>query len=180
MESVDEASKTRALALFGSQELDGFEVGTTRGLKQIHKYLFDGLYDFAGEMRTKNISKDNFRFANSLYLAEVLVAIDKMPEDTYEEIIDKYAEMNVAHPFLEGNGRSTRIWLYLMLKKNLGQCVDWAKVDKNDYFEAIVRSHVNALELRELLRPALTDKINDREVFMKGIKQSYYYEEPGC
>lgn len=178
MENADETSKERALALFDSEELGSFEVGTIHGLQQIHKYLFGGLYDFAGQIRTRNISKDNFKFANSLYLAEILAKIDGMPEDTYENIIEKYAEMNVAHPFLEGNGRSARIWLDLILKKNLGICVDWAKVDKFDYFEAIVRSHVNALELRELLRPALTDKINDREVFMQGIRQSYYYEEP--
>jgi len=178
MEQADEISKKRALALFGSSELGDFEVGTIKGLQQIHKYLFDGLYDFAGEIRKQNISKDNFRFANSLYLPDILAKIDAMPESTYEEIIEKYAEMNIAHPFLEGNGRSARIWLDLILKERLGKCVDWAQVDKNKYFEAIIRSHVNTLELCELLRPALTDQINNREVFMKGIEQSYYYEEP--
>jgi cell filamentation protein len=178
MQNIDEISKERALALFGSKELDNFEIGTTKGLQQIHEYLFDGLYDFAGQIRTQNISKDNFRFANSIFLKDTLKTIEEMPENTFEEIIDKYAEMNIAHPFLEGNGRSTRIWLDLLLKENLGKCVDWARVDKNKYFEAIVRSHVNTLEVHELLRQALTDKINDREVFMKGIEQSYYYEEP--
>ena len=178
MQDIDKQSKARALKLFGSKELDGFAVGTVKGLQQIHKYLFGGLYDFAGEIREKNISKDNFRFANSLYLPDTLKAIEKMSESTYEEIIEKYVEMNIAHPFLEGNGRSTRIWLDLILKKNLKKCIDWSKIDKNDYFEAIIRSHVNPLELKELLRPALTGDINNREVFMKGIEQSYYYEEP--
>ena len=178
MKSIDEISKQRAKELFDSAGLASFEVGTTKGLQQIHQYLFDGLYDFAGEIRTLNISKDGFRFANSLYLKEALQRIEEMPEHTFEEIIEKYAEMNIAHPFMEGNGRSTRIWLDLILKKRLSRCVDWSSVDKNDYFEAIVRSHVKSLELRELLRYALTDKINDREVYMKGIDQSYYYEEP--
>jgi cell filamentation protein len=179
MQKADKTSKERALALFGSRELDGFEVGTVKGLQQIHKYLFGGLYDFAGKIRSQNISKDNFRFANSIFLKDTLKTIEKMPENTFEEIIDKYVEMNVAHPFLEGNGRSTRIWLDLVLKESLGKCVDWARVDKNKYFEAVVRSHVNTLEIRELLRSALTDKINDREVFMNGIKQSWYFEELG-
>ena len=178
MKNIDEISKKRAIELFNSQDLAAFEVGTTKGLQQIHTYLFGGLYDFAGEIRTLNISKDGFRFANSLYLKDVLLRIEEMPETTFEEIIEKYAEMNIAHPFMEGNGRSTRIWLDLILKKNLGKCIDWAAIHKNDYFEAIVRSHVNVTELRELLRTALTDKIDDREVFMKGIEQSYYYEEP--
>lgn len=177
MQDVDQQSKARALQLFDSPELASFEIGTVKGLQQIHQYLFGGLYDFAGQIRTKNISKGNFRFANSLFLPETLKVIEQMPEDSYEAIIEKYAEMNIAHPFLEGNGRSTRIWLDLILKKNLGKCVDWAKVDKNDYFEAMIRSHVKTVELRELLRPALTDQINNREVFMKGIEQSYYYEE---
>ena len=178
MKNVDEASKERALSLFGSQDIINFEIGTILGLKQIHKYLFDDLYDFAGEIRTKNISKGDFRFANVVYLQEVLVKIEKMPEATFEQIIEKYAEMNIAHPFMEGNGRSMRIWLDLMLKKNLSKCIDWQKVDKNEYLSAMIRSHVNNLELQELLRSALTEKINDREVFMKGIEQSYYYEEP--
>ncbi|HMQ95588.1 MAG TPA: Fic family protein [Candidatus Saccharibacteria bacterium] len=178
MQDIDETSKKRALKLFESEILSSFEVGTTKGLQQIHEYLFGGLYDFAGKIRELNISKDGFRFANALYLKNALAEIEKMPEDTFEEIIDKYAEMNIAHPFMEGNGRSTRIWLDLILKKRLGRCVDWSQVSKNDYFEAMIRSHVKTLELRELLRTALTDKINDREVFMKGVEQSYYYEEP--
>ena len=178
MKEIDRASEQRAKNLFGSSEINEFEVGTTKGLKQIHKYLFSDLYDFAGAVRDKNIAKDDFRFANSLYLPQILTEIDKMPENNFEEIIHKYAEMNIAHPFMEGNGRSMRIWLDLILKKRLNKCIDWAKIDKSDYFSAIKRSHVKDLELRELLRGALTDKINDREVFMKGIEQSYYYEEP--
>jgi cell filamentation protein len=178
MQNADEISKQRAIKLFGSSELSSFEVGTTKGLQQIHKYLFGGLYDFAGKIREQNISKDGFRFANTLYLQDALNRIEEMPETTFEEIIEKYAEMNIAHPFMEGNGRSTRIWLDMILKKRIGKCIDWSMVDKSEYFEAIVRSHVKTTELRELLRTALTDKIDDREVFMKGIEQSYYYEEP--
>lgn len=177
MQSIDEISKRRAIELFGSSDLSSFEIGTTKGLQQIHKYLFGDLYDFAGKIRELNISKDGFRFANSLYLEDALKRIEKMPEVTFDEIIEKYAEMNIAHPFMQGNGRSTRIWLDLILKKRLGTCIDWAHVHKNDYLEAMIRSHVKTTELRELLRGALTDKINDREVFMKGIEQSYYYEE---
>jgi len=177
MQDIDEISKKRAKELFGSADLLSFEVGTTKGLQQIHQYLFQGLYDFAGQIRKKNISKDGFRFANSLYLEDALQRIEEMPEVTFEEIVEKYAEMNIAHPFMEGNGRSTRIWLDVILKKSLGRCINWASIDKNDYFEAMIRSHVKSLELRELLRAALTDKIDDREVFMKGIDQSYYYEE---
>jgi cell filamentation protein len=177
MKNVDETSKERAKKLFGSRELEGFEIGTTKGLQQIHKYLFGGLYDFAGHIREKDISKGGFRFASHLYLKESLKKIDGMPENAFNEIVAKYVEMNIAHPFLEGNGRSMRIWLDLILKKNLKQCVDWAKIDKTDYLNAMQRSPVNDLEIRELLRAALTDKIDDREVFMKGIEQSYYYEE---
>lgn len=177
MQNIDEISKKRAINLFDSAELLSFEIGTTKGLQQIHKYLFSRLYDFAGKIRVLNISKDGFRFANSLYLEDALHSIEKMPETTFEEIIEKYAEMNIAHPFMEGNGRSTRIWLDLILKKRLSKCIDWAVVNKNDYLEAMIRSHVKVTELRELLRTALTDKIDDREVFMKGIEQSYYYEE---
>jgi cell filamentation protein len=177
MQSIDAVSKQRAFDLFEGTKLETFSVGTTAGLQQIHKYLFDGLYDFAGRIRTKNISKDNFKFANTLFLDDILKKIDTMPEDTFEQIIEKYTEMNIAHPFMEGNGRSTRIWLDLILKKRLGKCIDWQMVDKSDYFSAMIRSHVNDLEIRELLRSALTDKINDRQVFMKGIEQSYYYEE---
>lgn len=178
MQGIDEISKKRAIELFGSSRLSSFEVGTTKGLQQIHEYLFGDLYDFAGKIRKANISKDNFRFANSLYLGVILESIESMPETTFEQIIEKYAEMNIAHPFMEGNGRSMRIWLDLILKKNIQQCVDWQNIDKQDYFNAMERSPVNDLELRELLRGALTDKIDDREVFMKGIEQSYYYEEP--
>ena len=142
----------------------------------IHKYLFNNLYDFAEQIRTKNISKGNFRFANSLYLKEILEKIEQMPEDTFEDIIKKYVEMNVAHPFMEGNGRSTRIWLDMILKKNLKKVVDWQKVDKDLYLQAMERSPINDLELRFLLQVALTDKINDREIIFKGIEQSYYYE----
>lgn len=179
MQNIDETSKQRAIKLFGSPELSSFEVGTIKGLQQIHKYLFGGLYKFAGKIRSKNISKGGFTFASAIYLRKGLSEIEKMPETTFEEIIKKYVEMNIAHPFMEGNGRSARIWLDLILKKNLKQCVDWQKIDKNDYFNAMERSPVNDLELRELLRTALTDKIDDRKVFMKGIEQSYYYEEPG-
>ncbi len=177
MQNVDELSKERAKKLFGSQEILNFEIGTIKGLKQIHECLFRGLYDFAGQIRMKDISKGGFRFASHLYLKESLKKIDEMPERTFEEIMAKYVEMNIAHPFMEGNGRSMRIWLDLILKKNLKQCVDWAKVEKADYLNAMERSPVKDLEIRELLRTALTDNINDREVFMKGIEQSYYYEE---
>lgn len=178
MQNIDEISKQRAKKLFGSAELLSFEVGTTRGLQQIHQYLFKDLYSFAGQIRKLNISKDGFRFANSLYLQEALQRIETMPETTLEEIVEKYAEMNIAHPFMEGNGRSARIWLDVILKERLGMCIDWASINKNDYFEAMIRSHVKSTELRELLRTALTDKVHNREVFMKGIDQSYYYEEP--
>lgn len=177
MNNVDQISKERAKELFGSQKIESFEVGTTRGLQLIHEHLFVELYDFAGQIRSKDISKGGFRFASSLYLAESLKKIDEMPESTFEQIIAKYVEMNIAHPFMEGNGRAMRIWLDLILKKNLKQCVNWIKIDKLDYLNAMQRSPVNDLEIRELLRTALTDRINDREVFMKGVEQSYYYEE---
>jgi cell filamentation protein len=176
---IDAISLERALKLFDSKKLDEFEVGTVKGLQEIHEYLFDGLYDFAGKIREVNLTKGNFRFANILYLDDNLKTIEKMPEDTFEDIIKKYVEMNIAHPFREGNGRSTRIWLDLILKNKLGKCVDWVKVDKIDYLNAMERSPINDLEIRELLRSALTDKIDDRQVFMKGIEQSYYYEESG-
>ena len=177
MSKIDDLSKEKAYKLFDSKEIDEFEVGTVKGLGQIHKYLFEGLYDFAGEIRSKDISKGNFRFASTLYLNEVLANVEQMPENTFEEIVKKYVEMNIAHPFLEGNGRSTRIWLDLILKKRLKKCVDWSKIDKTDYLQAMERSPIKDLEIRVLLEEALTEKINDREMFMNGIEQSYYYEE---
>ena len=177
MQNIDEISKERAIKLFGGPEIESFEIGTIKGLQQIHEYLFGKLYDFAGQIRTKDISKGGFRFASCLYLEESLPKIGEMPESTFEEIVVKYVEMNIAHPFMEGNGRSMRLWLDLILKKNLKQCVNWSKIDKANYLNAMERSPVNDLEIRELLRAALTDKIDDREVYMKGIEQSYYYEE---
>lgn len=166
----------KAQSLFESGDIDKIEVGTVKGLKDIHQYLFDGLYDFAGKVRGLNIAKGGFRFANSMYLEAILPVIEKMPETTFEEIIAKYVEMNIAHPFMEGNGRATRIWLDMMLKKNLGKVVDWQNVDKDLYLQAMERSPINDLELRVLLQPALTDKTEDREIIFKGIEQSYYYE----
>ncbi|MDR1123201.1 MAG: Fic family protein [Elusimicrobiota bacterium] len=177
MNKIDELSKQKAYKLFDSGDIEKIEAGTLKGLCQIHKYLFDGLYDFAGKIREQNISKGGFRFASSLYLNESLAKIEKMPEISFEEIIKKYVELNIAHPFMEGNGRSGRIWLDLLLKKRLKKCVDWQKVDKTAYLQAMERSPVNDLEIRTLLKEALTDKINERETFIKGIEQSYYYEE---
>lgn len=177
MSNIDMVSKERAFELFGNPEIESFEVGTMNGLKQIHKYLFNSLYDFAGVIRNVDISKGGFRFASYLYLDNILKEIEKLPETSFEEIIKKYVEMNIAHPFRDGNGRSMRIWLDLILKKNLKQCIDWQKIDKMNYLNSMQRSPVNDLEIRELLRSALTEKINDREVYMKGIEQSYYYEE---
>ena len=173
---IDRESFEKAKQLFVSGEIDRIEVGTVKGLQAIHKALFDGLYDFAGKIRTLNIAKGNFRFANSLYLDAVLSAVEKMPENTFEEIIAKYVEMNVAHPFREGNGRSTRIWLDAMLKKEIGQVVDWSQVDKEDYLLAMERSPIKDIEIKFLLKNALTDMIDDRTVYMKGIDASYYYE----
>ena len=176
MREIDDISLQKARKLFDSGDIATCEVGTLKGLQQIHKYIFDGLYDFAGIVRTKNISKGNFRFANFMYLPEALAKIEKMSESTFEEIIAKYVEMNIAHPFIEGNGRSTRIWLDMILKKNLGKVVNWQNVDKYLYLQAMERSPINDLELRFLLKENLTDSVNDREVIFKGIEQSYYYE----
>ncbi|MDD3050398.1 MAG: Fic family protein [Candidatus Cloacimonetes bacterium] len=176
-ETIDGKSKTKAYALFESSFIDSIEVGTTNGLQQIHAYLFGGLYDFAGQIRQKNISKGGFRFAMAQHLEQTLQQIDQMPETTFQEIAIKYVEMNIAHPFMEGNGRSTRIWLDLMLKKHLKKCVDWSKISKNDYMNAMVQSPVNSTQLKTLIQNALTDEIHSREMYMKGIDYSYYYEE---
>ena len=172
MKDIDKKSLGKAYKLFESADIDNIAVGTLKGLQQIHKYLFDGLYDFAGELRELNISKGGFRFANSLYLKEILPKIEQMPQSNFKEIIEKYVEMNIAHPFLEGNGRTMRIWLDMILKK----VVDWQNVLKELYLQAMERSHINDLEIRTLLSENLTDKIDDREVIFKGIEQSYYYE----
>ncbi|OFY50430.1 MAG: cell filamentation protein Fic [Bacteroidetes bacterium GWF2_41_31] len=176
-ESIDVKSKTKAYALFESSFINSIEVGTTKGLQQIHGYLFGGLYDFAGQIRQKNIAKGGFQFAVSHFLGDTLKQIESMPETTFEEIVDKYVEMNIAHPFMEGNGRSARIWLDLMLKKNLKKCVDWSKISKQDYMNSMMLSPTKSGVLKTLLENALTTKINDREMFMKGIDYSYYYEE---
>lgn len=175
--SIDEQSKQKAYSLFEDGIINDIEVGTIQGLRQIHAYIFGGLYDFAGQIRTVNISKGGFMFANALYLEETLQSIEKMPENTFEQIVQKYVETNIAHPFREGNGRTTRIWLDLILKKNLSKCVDWSQIDKKDYLEAMRKSVTDANPIFELLQNALTDKIDDREIFMKGIDYSYYYEE---
>lgn len=176
MKKIDAQSLEYAYQLFESGDINHIEVGTTQGLQQIHHYLFQGLYEFAGQIREQNISKGNFRFANALYLKEALQKIEQLPENTFEQIIEKYVEMNIAHPFLEGNGRSTRIWLDLMLKKNLNQVVNWQYIDKVQYLQAIERSPINDLELRFLLQQHLTHDVNNREIIFKGIEQSYYYE----
>ncbi len=175
--TVDSKSKSKAYALFESSFLDSIEVGTVKGLQQIHSYLFGGLYDFAGQVRTKNISKGGFKFAAAEFLHNTLSDIENLPEGTIENIIDKYTEMNIAHPFMEGNGRPTRIWLDLIFKKKFSLCVDWSKINKNDYLEAMRQSVVDNSLLKNLIAHALTNKIQDREMYMKGIDYSYYYEE---
>ena len=176
-ETIDGKSKTKAYALFESSLLESIEVGTVNGLKQIHAYLFGGLYDFAGKIRTVNISKGEFKFATAEFLPQTLASIERMPESTFEQISEKYVEMNIAHPFREGNGRTTRIWLDLILKRSLKKCVDWSKINKKDYLDAMEKSVCDSSKIKFLLKNALTDKINDREMFMKGIDYSYYYEE---
>ena len=172
----EKITKMKAMKLFETGKLNLFEVGTFKGLSQIHKYLFEEVYEFAGKIRTENISKSNFRFASAMYLEEALKQIDKMPQSNFDEIVDKYIEMNIAHPFREGNGRSTRIWLDMILKKEMGKVIDWRKINKEDYLLAMERSPIKNTEIKFLLKEALTDKINDREVYMKGIDASYKYE----
>ena len=175
--TIDGQSRKKAYSLFESGMLNSLEPGSIKCLQQIHAYLFGGLYDFAGQIRTKNISKGGFTFANALHFSTILPTIENMPETTFDEIADKYVEMNVAHPFMEGNGRSTRIWLDLMFRRSLKKCVDWSKIDKNDYLNSMRKSVVEPSDIKRLLKSALTDKINDRETFMKGIDYSYYYEQ---
>ena len=176
--TIDGQSRKKAYDLFESGLLNTLQPGSIQCLQQIHAYIFGGLYDFAGQLRTKNISKGGFTFANALHFSTMLPAIENMPETTFDEIVSKYVEMNVAHPFMEGNGRATRIWLDLILKHALKRCIDWSRIDKNEYLQAMRRSPVDDSDIRRLLRDALTDKINDRELFMKGIDYSYYYEQP--
>lgn len=172
----EKISKKKAIELFENGYLNSLEPGTFTSLVEIHKYLFGSIYDFAGKIRTVNIAKGHFRFAPVMYLEAALQNIEKMPQSTYDEIIEKYVEMNIAHPFREGNGRSTRIWLDLILKKELGQVVAWSRVDKEDYLLAMERSPIRDIEIKYILKQALTDKINDRDVYMEGIDHSYYYE----
>jgi len=175
-QAEEKLTKMRAKELYDSDDINKIEVGTFKGLSEIHQYLFDDVYEFAGDVRDENISKGHFRFAPVLYLQEALRTIDALPQQTFDEIVEKYVEMNIAHPFREGNGRATRIWLDLMLKQELAKVVDWEKIDKSDYLLAMERSPVKDLELKHLLQAALTDEIDNREVYMKGIDQSYAYE----
>ena len=176
MKNIDKNSLENAFRLFESNDIHKIEIGTTKGLKEIHRYLFDGLYDFAGKIRTVNISKGGFRFATALYLKEILIKIEEIPESTFEEIIAKYVEMNIAHPFMEGNGRTMRIWLDMILKKQIKKVVNWQFIDKTQYLQSMERSPINDLELRTLLKGHLTDEVDNREIIFKGIEQSYYYE----
>lgn len=176
MKNIDRQSLENAYRLFESNDIEKIEIGTIKGLQEIHKYLFDSLYDFAGKLREVNISKGGFRFANSLYLKEILPKIEQMPQNSFKEIIEKYVEINIAHPFLEGNGRAMRIWLDMMLKKQLRLVVNWQNVSKELYLQAMERSPINDLEIRTLLFENLTDKIDEKELIFKGIEQSYYYE----
>lgn len=169
-------SKKKAVELFENGMLEKLEAGKFQTLCEIHKYLFDDIYDFAGKIRTINLSKGNFRFAPLMYLETAIKNVDKMPQNTFDEIVEKYVEMNIVHPFREGNGRSMRIWLDMMLKKQIGQVVDWSKIEKEDYLMAMERSPIKDIEIKYILKAALTDQINDREVYMKGIDHSYYYE----
>jgi len=176
MKNIDKNSLENAYRLFESKDIERIEIGTTKGLQEIHRYLFGGLYDFAGEVRKLNISKGDFRFANALYLNEILIKIEQMPENNFEEIIAKYVEMNIAHPFMEGNGRSMRIWVDLILKNRINKVVNWQFVDKTLYLQSMERSPINDLELRTLLKENLTNDVDNREIIFKGIEQSYYYE----
>lgn len=174
---IDEQSKRNAYELYESGVINEVEVGTTKGLQQIHAFLFEGLYDFAGKIRTKTISKEGFLFANGNYLPQILKEIDNMPDNTFDEIVNKYTEMNVAHPFMEGNGRATRIWLDILFKNKIHKCVDWSKIEKKEYLDAMRKSPNDSKPIYSLLLNALTDKIDDRDIYMKGIDYSYYYEE---
>jgi cell filamentation protein len=176
MKEIDQKSLENAYKLFENNDINQIEIGTIQGLKEIHKYLFNDLYDFAGQIRDKNISKGGFRFANCLYLNEILPKIEALPQNNFDQIIEKYIEMNVAHPFMEGNGRSMRIWLDMILKNQIQKVINWQFIDKFLYLQAMERSPINDLELKTLIKSNLTDKINDREVIFKGIEQSYYYE----
>ena len=177
LDPIDEQSKKKAYQLYKTNLINEEEIGKTISLQKIHAYLFEGLYDFAGKIRTKTISKGGFIFANGDYLPQTLAQIDKMPQSTFDEIVEKYIEMNIAHPFMEGNGRATRIWLDFIFIKELGKCIDWSKIDKNDYFAAMEESPTAAKKIKDVLKNALSDDIDNRELFMKGIDTSYYYEE---